>query len=198
MVETFGPGPPVNSGGLGEPAGGGMDRAPGRGSHKASESDELVRPGPEESGRPDEPLNFCPVCGSVIGRGAVPHEEHRVTSLTRRSVLWADRIAATSSSSGDVKFSSMCASGYSRASSRLIRHARRTSAVRLGASWGTTQAWRPRTQAQGGVALRPALLADRETCRAPGAGGGVICRSGGSPATFPGRCARPMAPRPGW
>jgi len=92
-----------------------MDRAPGRGSHKASESDELVRPGPEESGRPDEPLNFCPVCGSAIGRGAVPHEEHRVTSLTRRSVLWADRIAATSSSSGDVKSSSMCASGYSRA-----------------------------------------------------------------------------------
>src|SRR5882757_6082501 len=31
-----------------------------------SEGDELVRLGPEETGGPDEPLEFCPVCGSVI------------------------------------------------------------------------------------------------------------------------------------
>src|SRR5262245_12786039 len=49
--------------------------------------------------------------------------------LTRLSVVCADRIVATSSSSGVVKFSSVCASGYSSASSRLIRRALRTSAV---------------------------------------------------------------------
>src|SRR5260370_41391932 len=50
--------------------------------------------------------------------------------LTRLSVVCALRIVATNSSSGLVKSSSVCASGYSSASSRLILRALRTSAVR--------------------------------------------------------------------
>src|SRR5260221_4817834 len=70
-----------------------------------------------------------------------------VTWLTPWSVVWADRIVATRSSSGDVKFSSIWASGYIRASSRLIRRARRTSAVGDGAAWAT----RPAYAAPGGT-----------------------------------------------
>lgn len=49
-----------------------------------------------------------------------------VVWLTRRSVVWADRTVATSSSKGLRKSSSGWAYGYTSASSRLIRRARRT------------------------------------------------------------------------
>jgi len=104
--------------------------------------------------------------GSGIPRGAGSLTgSARVTSLTWWSVVRADRIVTTSSSSGDVKFSSMCASGYSRASSRLIRRARRTRAARDGAAWpppkpsgraGRPTRQRPAMYPQSG---RPASLA---------------------------------------
>ncbi len=51
-----------------------------------------------------------------------------VVRFTRLSVVWAERTVATSSSSGVVKSSSQCASGWVIASSRFVRRARRTSA----------------------------------------------------------------------
>src|SRR4051794_38094908 len=57
--------------------------------------------------------------------------------LTRLSVHCAERIVATRSSSGVVKSSSQCASGYISANSRLMRRARRTRASRDSGLRGT-------------------------------------------------------------
>src|SRR5580693_10256886 len=88
---------------------------------------------------------------------AVGYRANRVgvTRLTRLSVVCADRIVATSSSSGVLKFSSVYTSGYITASSRSIRRARRTRAV-----------------CEGGGAV----------CEGGGAvceGGGAVCEGGG-------------------
>src|SRR5258708_657049 len=103
--------------------------------------------GPEVSRRLDQLLEFCLVRARVVGGRAYRPNSTWVTWLTPWSVVWADRIVATRSSSGDVKFSSIWASGYIRASSRLIRRARRTSAVGDGAAWAT----RPAYAAPGGT-----------------------------------------------
>ncbi|CAL2055333.1 hypothetical protein GPN2_10077 [Streptomyces murinus] len=58
--------------------------------------------------------------------------------MTRRSVVWADRTVATSSWKGFSKSSSGWAYGYTSASSRLIRRARRTRAVRDSLPGGAT------------------------------------------------------------
>jgi hypothetical protein len=54
-----------------------------------------------------------------------------VVRFTRLSVLCADKIVATASSSGVVKSSSQCAPGNACASLRFIRRARRTKPVRV-------------------------------------------------------------------
>ena len=73
----------------------------------------------------DQLLELGPVRRGVVGRRPVAGEQLGVTSLTRTSVVCADRMVATASSYGVVKSSSQCASVCVSASSRNMRPTRR-------------------------------------------------------------------------
>src|SRR4051812_45469887 len=91
--------------------------------------------------------------------------------LTRTSVVWADRMVATISSSGLAKSSSQCASGYARASSRITRRARRTSAVRdspVGVEFSVPASLADRLTRPGAVTASPRTRARSDRFRGDG------------------------------
>ena len=65
----------------------------------------------EEAGALDVALQFGQLGPGVVGRRGILAEKVFVTRLTRSSVHWAERIVATSNSSGVWKSSEQVASG---------------------------------------------------------------------------------------
>ncbi len=139
-----------------------------------AEPDERVGLVPEEPGAVDHLLQLGAVGLRVVAApwGSVANSAG-VTELTSLSVLCADRIVATASSSGVVKSSSQCASGWVAARVRSIRPTRRArpsdgspSATRL-ASRARCVSWACGAVAPAGLlgsaGLREAVVTTRRT-----------------------------------